>query len=94
LLGLRGSIWMYLVLLAAVLLTYGRVFHFDFVSFDDPAYVTDNIHIRTGLSAQNIGWAFIKGYAANWIPLTSISQMADCQLFGLRSGWHQTGAEC
>jgi protein O-mannosyl-transferase len=88
LLGLRSDLWIYLVLLAAVALTYSRVFHFDFVSFDDPVFVTENIHIRTGLSGQNINWAFTKGYAANWIPLTSISQMADCQLFGLKSGWH------
>lgn len=76
------------MLLAAVLLTYWRVFHFDFVSFDDPVPVTGNLHIRTGVTLQNISWAFLKGYAANWIPLTSISQMLDCQLFGLQSGWH------
>ena len=86
--GLRGGFWIYLALSAAILLTYSRVYHFDFVSFDDPVYVTGNVHIRTGLNAQNIAWAFVKGYAANWIPLTSISQMLDCQLFGLKSGWH------
>ncbi len=79
---------LYFLLAIAVLLVYGRVWRFDFVNYDDPVYVTENLHIRTGLSVQNISWAFTKGYAANWIPLTSISQMADCQLFGLQSGWH------
>jgi len=82
------KLYLYFLLAIAVLLVYARVWHFDFVNFDDGDYVTQNIHIRTGLSLQNIGWAFFKGYAANWIPLTSISQMLDCRLFGLQSGWH------
>jgi protein O-mannosyl-transferase len=86
--GSHSALWIYLLLLAAVFTTYWRVFHFDFVSFDDPVYVTGNLHIRTGLTLRNMSWAFIKGYAANWIPLASISQMLDCQLFGLQSGWH------
>jgi tetratricopeptide (TPR) repeat protein len=80
--------YFYLLLAIVVVLVYGRVQHFDFVDYDDSAYVTENLHVRTGLSVANIAWAFAKGYAANWIPLTSISQMLDCQLFGLESGWH------
>jgi protein O-mannosyl-transferase len=78
----------YFLLALAILLVYGSVWHYDFVNYDDPDYVTENLHVRTGLTADNIAWAFTRGYAANWIPLTSISQMADCQLFGLKSGWH------
>jgi protein O-mannosyl-transferase len=79
---------LYFLLAIAVLFVYARVWHFNFVDFDDGAYVSENLHIRTGLNFQNIDWALFKGYAANWIPLTSISQMLDCQLFGLQSGWH------
>src|SRR6185295_14945614 len=33
-------------------------------------------------------WAFTQPYAANWHPLTWLSHMLDCQLFGLRAGGH------
>ena len=51
---------LYFLLAIAVLLVYGRVWRFDFVNYDDPVYVTENLHIRTGLSVQNIGWAFTR----------------------------------
>jgi tetratricopeptide (TPR) repeat protein len=79
---------LYFLLAIAILLIYGSVWRFDFVNYDDPDYVTENLHVRTGLTSANVAWAFTRGYAANWIPLTSISQMMDCQLFGLKSGWH------
>jgi len=37
------------------------------------------------LKLGNIAWAFTTFYAANWHPLTWLSHMADCQLFGLNS---------
>ncbi len=66
----------------ATLFVYGQVAHFDFVNYDDPDYTTGNRHIRTGLSAANVAWAFTSTYAANWIPLTWISHMLDFQFFG------------
>jgi hypothetical protein len=67
---------------------YGRVAHHEFLDFDDSQYVTKNVHVRTGLNFGNVVWAFTSFYAANWHPLTWLSHMADCQLFGLNSGSH------
>lgn len=64
------------------------MWHFAFVNFDDPDYVAQNAHVRAGLTLPDIGWAFTSGEAANWFPVTWLSHMLDCQLFGLRSGWH------
>lgn len=61
---------------------------FDFVNFDDPEYVSQNPHVRGGLTAAGAVWAFTSSEAANWFPITWISHMLDCQLFGLRSGSH------
>jgi protein O-mannosyl-transferase len=58
----------------------------EFISIDDHQYVTDNPHVTGGLTWQNIAWAFRSGYACNWHPLTWISHMLDCQLFGLEAG--------
>jgi protein O-mannosyl-transferase len=76
------------LLVVATLLLYVRVAHDEFLDFDDSQYVTKNVHVRTGLTLGNVAWAFTSFYAANWHPLTWLSHMADCQLFGLNSGAH------
>ncbi|MGA7558511.1 MAG: tetratricopeptide repeat protein [Terriglobales bacterium] len=76
------------LLVLATLLLYGRVAHHEFLDFDDSQYVTKNVHVRTGLNLANVVWAFTSFYAANWHPLTWLSHMIDCQLFGLNSGDH------
>jgi protein O-mannosyl-transferase len=70
----------------ATLLLYGSVRHHEFLDFDDSQYVTKNIHVSTGLKLGNVVWAFTTFYAANWHPVTWLSHMTDCQLFGLNSG--------
>jgi len=87
-LRLRSDLWIYLLLVAAVFLTYSRVLHFDFITFDDPEYVTENPHVQAGLSLAGAAWAFGSSFAGNWFPLTWLSHMLDCELFGLASGWH------
>jgi len=67
---------------------YAPVRRFEFVNFDDPEYVTRNIHVRGGVTLPGLGWALTSGEAANWFPVTRLSHMLDSQLFGLRSGWH------
>jgi tetratricopeptide (TPR) repeat protein len=60
----------------------------DFINFDDPAYVSENVHIRSGLTLGSIRWAFTTAYQANWHPLTWMSHMLDIQVFGLNPRWH------
>ncbi len=76
------------LLVLATLLLYGPVTHHEFLLFDDSQYVTRNIHVSTGLNLGNVAWAFTTFHEANWHPLTWLSHMADCQLFGLNSGPH------
>jgi len=78
--------WLGLILALGTLATYCRVYHFDFVNYDDQEYVKENPHVQFGLSVQNVGWAFTQVHSANWHPLTWISHMLDCQLFGLNAG--------
>jgi len=54
----------------------------DFVNYDDPDYVTSNPHVQSGLTWDNVRWAFTTGHASNWHPLTWLSHMLDCQWFG------------
>jgi tetratricopeptide (TPR) repeat protein len=77
--------------LALMLLTlgvYNPAVNNDFVSFDDPAYVTGNRHVRAGLTWNTVKWAFRSTEQANWHPLTWLSHAADYQLFHLRAAGH------
>jgi tetratricopeptide (TPR) repeat protein len=76
------------VLLALTLLVYLPVRTFDFVNYDDPDYVTNNLHVRSGLTADGVLWALTSQDAGNWHPLTWLSHMLDCRLFGLNGGGH------
>jgi len=73
------------LLVLATLLLYGPVTHHEFV-WDDSLYITKNIHVSKGLNLGNVVWAFTSFHEANWHPLTWLSHMADCQLFGLNPG--------
>jgi tetratricopeptide (TPR) repeat protein len=56
--------------------------------FDDAWYVVGNAHVRSGLSPENLTWAFRKAHLGNWHPLTWISHQVDVGLFGLAPGGH------
>ena len=85
----RFHLWVLAALLGlATLGVYASTVRNGFVDFDDRDYVTLNEHVKAGLSWQNIKWAFRSIEAANWHPLTWISHMADCQVFGLNPAGH------
>jgi len=72
----------------AVLAVYGQVRNHDFISHDDPDYITENAMVRSGLTPQGVVWAFTASHASNWHPLTWLSHILDCELFGLNPGAH------
>jgi Tfp pilus assembly protein PilF len=67
---------------------YSPVMHHDFINYDDPDYVTENFHVLKGLTKADLAWAFTTGHAANWHPMTWLSHMLDCEIFGLKAGPH------
>ena len=69
-------------------LVFGQTLWHDFINYDDPRYVYENTKITGGLSISGIAWAFTHIHSMNWHPLTTISHMLDCQLYGLKAGWH------
>src|SRR6266542_6561113 len=69
-------------------IVFGQTLWHDFINYDDPRYVYENTKITSGLSLSGIAWAFTHIHSMNWHPLTTISHMIDCQLYGLRPGWH------
>jgi len=67
---------------------YAPVRHHDFVSIDDPLYVSGNPAVSRGLTWEGVKWAFTTGHAANWHPVTWLSHMADVEMFGMTPGRH------
>jgi protein O-mannosyl-transferase len=76
------------LLLLAVGLVFGQTVRHEFVSCDDQEYVCANPHVTDGLTVPGVVWAFTTGHASNWHPLTWLSHMLDCQLYGLHAGGH------
>jgi len=78
----------YVGLVAIVLAVFGQTAWFDFVNYDDGSYVFENANVRAGITWHGMVWAFTHIHSQNWHPLTSISHMLDCQIFGLNAGGH------
>jgi len=75
--------------LAAVTCTvFGQTLAQDFVNFDDHLYVYENPRVIRGISTEGMIAAFTHTHARNWHPLTTVSHMLDCQLYGLNAGGH------
>ncbi len=64
---------------------------FGFINFDDPNFVTSNIHVQGGLNWEAVKWAFQLNTGDYWHPLTWLSLMLDASLFGQgAAGFHFT----
>src|SRR5438046_3998046 len=84
----RITIVIYLFLIAISLAVFGQTLRYDFVNFDDYLYVYNAPAIQAGLTVKGLALAFTSPHARNWHPLTTISHMLDCQLYGLKAGGH------
>lgn len=86
-----------LCIAAAITVVYGQVYWHDFVNFDDPLYIYGNSYSIEGLTWDGVLWAWYNSDAANWHPMTWLSHMVDCEVFGVdvpglhileNAGWH------
>jgi tetratricopeptide (TPR) repeat protein len=84
----RAPIAFSIALAALTGVAYAPVLRASFLNFDDGTWITANPHVNSGVSFTNIKWAFSSIYASNYVPLTWISHMLDCQFFGLNAGAH------
>ncbi len=70
------------------IITYRQVMHNEFINYDDDVYIYENPEIHNGFTTHSVTWAFTTPHAANWHPLTWLSHMLDCELFGLNPTGH------
>jgi tetratricopeptide (TPR) repeat protein len=79
-------VFTYFVLILSTLLVFWQVRNFGFVGYDDNEYVYENPHVLNGLTKDGVIWAFTADVSSHWHPLTWLSLMLDCQLFGSNPG--------
>lgn len=80
-----------LLIAVIILAVYWQVGRHSFVNYDDGEYVTENRQVQAGLTWEGMRWAFSTTHSSNWHPLTWVSHMLDCELYGLNpTGHHLT----
>ncbi|MBI4248493.1 MAG: tetratricopeptide repeat protein [Elusimicrobia bacterium] len=73
--------------LATLVLFWPALSH-EFVNFDDDKYIVLNEQVRSGVTMRGAAWAFTTLRGSHWHPLTWLSHMLDCQIYGLNAGGH------
>jgi tetratricopeptide (TPR) repeat protein len=77
-----------LLLAAVTSVLYWQVSGFEFTNFDEFQMVLNNPYVLGGLTLRGVTWALTTSWFEYWHPLTWLSHMLDCELFGLSPGWH------
>ena len=85
---MRQKLFISLGLLLAILTVYWQVGQCEFINYDDHEYVAENPRINHGFTSASVTWALTAKVVSNWHPLTVLSHMLDCQLFGLNPHAH------
>ena len=78
----------YLLIPLITIAAFWGIHNYEFINLDDPAYVTSNPNVQAGLTAKAVRWAFTQSHAGYWHPVTWLSHMVDCGLYGLNPGGH------
>ncbi len=87
-------------IIAMIFAAYSGVVHCGFVHLDDTSHVFENATVRAGLTIDGIKRTFSEPHASLYVPLTTLSFMADVSLFGLNAAamhvenvlWHSGAA--
>ena len=81
--------WLLAVLLVLVTMAvYWPATRGGFISYDDDLLVTANPEVQKGLTVEGMKLAWFNQVNCLWHPVTVMSHMLDCQLFGLNPWGH------
>ena len=84
----RSAIGVCLILALGTLALYLPSVRNGFVNIDDNDLIIDNTNVTAGLTVSGVAWALQSGHSSNWHPVTWISHMLDCSLYGLNPAGH------
>jgi tetratricopeptide (TPR) repeat protein len=77
-----------LLLIIGAFVLYLPALSHPFVNYDDPDYVTQNLHVQQGLTFDTFTWALSSTEFSNWHPVTWLSHALDCEILGVNAAWH------
>jgi tetratricopeptide (TPR) repeat protein len=77
-----------LLLAVITLALYNPVSRHPFINYDDDRYVTQNAHVREGVTWDSVNWALTSTEQGNWHPLAWISHEIDVSMFRLNPAGH------
>ncbi len=88
--GFAAEVWGGVLMVVAVWVVFGSSVRFDFINYDDPAYVYQNEEVSKGVTVAGVRWAMTGVGETNlWHPVTWCSHMLDVEVFGLEhAGGH------
>jgi hypothetical protein len=86
----RTKLLLSLAIVIITLVPFWQLQDHDFINLDDNGYVTENTLVQSGLTMKGVVWAFtdLHGTTFYWHPVTWLSHMLDCQLYGLNPRGH------
>ncbi len=80
------GLWLCMIVLLTISI-YWPVYHYEFIHYDDPLFVSENLYVKKGFTIETFQWAF-QDVSEYWIPLTRLSHMLAVEFFGLDPGAH------
>ena len=83
-----APLWLSIALAALTLAVYAPVRTFQFINWDDPSYITENVNVQNGLTWKSVTWAITTGHTPYWHPMTWLTHTADVTIYGLDAGGH------
>ena len=78
----RQKLILCILLAATTIAVYSPIIRAPFLNYDDALHVTENAHVRAGLTWSTVDWAFRTSETSDWHPITWLSHALDCQVFG------------
>jgi protein O-mannosyl-transferase len=77
-----------ILLVVSTVVVYWQIQDNEFLNYDDPIYVTENLNVKAGFTRESIIWAFTTSHDTNWFPITWLSHILDYQLYGSNPKGH------
>jgi len=74
------------LLASIVLIVYWPARHYGFLCYDDQLFITQNPVVLSGLNWQSLSYAVSASVAENWHPVTILSHIIDCEVWGPNPG--------
>ena len=83
----KTNIAIALAIAALTLAVFAQVVTHQFINYDDGLFVFQNDHVKQGLTASSLRWAWTSA-EIGYYPLTWMSHMTDVAMFGMNAGGH------